>query len=89
MPNTEKQTAAAQMTDRDVLKGPPGLLLGLTLLVFVAARLCFGWDTPSASDSGRENTARKSQSVAGQSVAPSDDAPLSLAARGDVVNLHP
>lgn len=34
----------------DVLKGPPGLLFGLTLLVFLCARLYFTW-VPEVSES--------------------------------------
>ncbi len=45
MPDQTKRTDA-HLADRDILRGPPGLLFGLTLLVFAVARLCFGWDSP-------------------------------------------
>lgn len=44
----ESKHTAADVADRDILRGPPGLLFGLTLLIFAAARLCFGWDAPSS-----------------------------------------
>ncbi len=78
MLKTEKQNAAVHVADRDVLKGPPGLLLGLTLLVFVAARLCFGWDTPSASDSQPKSRVQNTVQI-------SDKAPPSMASRGDTL----
>jgi hypothetical protein len=46
MNDLQKHTAA-DIADKDILRGPPGLLLGLTLFVFVAARLCFGWESSS------------------------------------------
>ena len=39
------KTSEPHIADRDILRGPPGLLFGLTLLIFAAARLCFGWDS--------------------------------------------
>ena len=43
------KSSDAHVADRDILRGPPGLLFGLTLLILGAARLCFGWDVTSAS----------------------------------------
>ena len=43
------KTTEAHTADRDILRGPPGLLFGLTLLIFAAARLCFGWTAQVAS----------------------------------------
>ena len=58
MHNLQKHDAAYP-ADKDILRGPPGLLFGLTLLIFVAARLCFGRDAspPSQDDIVSEQAA--------------------------------
>jgi len=67
------KSTTADFADREILRGPPGLLFGLTLLIFAAARLCFGWD----SSSSREDRAVQTASVHTE-VQPNseEDAPL-------------
>lgn len=60
--NDLQKHAAVDIADKDILRGPPGLLLGLTLLVFVAARLCFGWESSSSTqDETASNQAEPEQ----------------------------
>lgn len=66
--HNETNRTAADLADRDILRGPPGLLFGLTLLIFAAARLCFGWDTPPSPP---KDTAAQTAPVQSE-----EDAPL-------------
>jgi hypothetical protein len=47
----------------NVLNGPPGLLFGLTLFVFVAAGLYFGWTSEAVSASEKPTPATNAMLV--------------------------
>jgi hypothetical protein len=78
MHDLEKQKDAEEIAHRNILRGPPGLLFGLTLLVFAGARLCFGWDA--------DPTQTPQKDAVQQSVAQQDDSSAPLLTRADFIN---
>ena len=53
----------APKREQNVLKGPPGLLFGLTLLIFIAARLYLGWVTSHETESAAMASPRPAPEV--------------------------